>query len=106
VTVGQIVDVLRYMVSREEFATPWVEALPIAGVDGTLERRMRGTAAEGLARAKTGTLQGVTSISGYVPAADGERLVFGMMMEFFVGSEGPRRAVQDSVISALARFRR
>jgi D-alanyl-D-alanine carboxypeptidase/D-alanyl-D-alanine-endopeptidase (penicillin-binding protein 4) len=106
VTAGQIVGVLRYMASRDAIAGPWVDALPVAGVDGTLERRMRGTPAEGRARAKTGTLQGVSSISGYVPSADGERLAFGMMMEFFVGPTGPRTAVQDSIVAALARFRR
>ena len=106
VTAGQIVEVLRYMASREPIAGPWIDALPVAGVDGTLDRRMRGTPAEGRARAKTGTLQGVSSISGYVPSADGERLAFGMMMEFFVGSTAPRTAVQDSIVAALARFRR
>ncbi len=106
VTTGGIVRLLGFMARREDLAAPWMDALPVAGVDGTLERRMRGTAAQGRARAKTGTLQGVSSISGYVPAADGERLAFSMIMEFFVGSESSRRAVQDSVVASLARFRR
>jgi D-alanyl-D-alanine carboxypeptidase/D-alanyl-D-alanine-endopeptidase (penicillin-binding protein 4) len=106
VTAGQIVQLLRYMAAQDELAEPWIAALPIAGVDGTLARRMRGTPAEGRARAKTGTLQGVSAVSGYVPTADGERLAFSMIMEFYVGAEGPRRAVQDSVIAALAGFRR
>jgi D-alanyl-D-alanine carboxypeptidase/D-alanyl-D-alanine-endopeptidase (penicillin-binding protein 4) len=106
VTGGQIVALLRYLSAREDLAGTFEAALPVAGVDGTLERRMRGTAAEGRARAKTGTLQGVSSISGYVPSAEGERLVFSLMMEFFVGPSAPRQAVQDSVVAALARFRR
>jgi D-alanyl-D-alanine carboxypeptidase/D-alanyl-D-alanine-endopeptidase (penicillin-binding protein 4) len=56
--------------------------------------------------AKTGTLNGVTALSGYVPSADGERLAFSLMMEFYTGSSAPWRAVQDSIVAALARFRR
>ena len=106
VTAGQIVTLLDYMTSREDLFPAYFEALPVAGVDGTLENRMRGTAAEGRARAKTGTLNGVTSLSGYVDGADGERLAFSMLVEFYTGSSAPRRAVQDSVVAALARFRR
>ena len=106
VTARQIVALLRYMTTREDLFPSYREALPIAGVDGTLEGRMRGTPAEGRAGAKTGTLNGVTALSGYVPSADGERLAFSLIMEFYTGSSAPRRAVQDSIVAALARFRR
>ncbi len=106
VTARQIVDLLVYMAGREDLAPSFLSALPIAGVDGTLEERMRGTAAERAVRAKTGSLAGVSALSGYVASAGGERLAFGMVMEFFPGSTGPRRAVQDSVVAALARLRR
>jgi PBP4 family serine-type D-alanyl-D-alanine carboxypeptidase len=49
-----------------DFGVLW-RALPIAGVDGTLAKRMRGTAAEGVLRAKTGTLSGSYNLAGYVP---------------------------------------
>ena len=45
--------------------------LPVAGVDGTLARRMKGTAAEGRARMKTGTLRDVVALAGYVPDSTG-----------------------------------
>ncbi len=45
---------------------PWLAALPIAGVDGTLERRMKGTPAEGRVHAKTGSIAYVRALSGYV----------------------------------------
>ncbi|HEY7470950.1 MAG TPA: D-alanyl-D-alanine carboxypeptidase/D-alanyl-D-alanine-endopeptidase [Gemmatimonadota bacterium] len=106
VTARQIVALLAYMSSRGDLFPAYFDALPVAGVDGTLEERMRGTAAETRARAKTGTLNGVAALSGYVPAADGERLVFSTMIEFYTGSSAPRRAVQDSIVAALARFRR
>lgn len=106
VTARQIVGLLDYMASRVDLFPAYFEALPVAGVDGTLEDRMRGTSAEGRARAKTGTLNGVTALSGYVPSADGERLAFSMIIEFYAGSTAPRRAVQDSIVAALAGFRR
>lgn len=106
VAARQIVALLAYMPTRTDLFPAFLDALPVAGVDGTLEERMRGTAAEGRARAKTGTLNGVTALSGYVPSADGERLAFSLMVEFYTGSAAPRRAVQDSVVAALARFRR
>ena len=106
VTARQIVALLHYMTTRDDLFPSYRAALPVAGVDGTLENRMRGTPAEGRAGAKTGTLNGVTALSGYVPSADGERLAFSLMMEFYTGSSAPRRAVQDSIVAALARFRR
>jgi D-alanyl-D-alanine carboxypeptidase/D-alanyl-D-alanine-endopeptidase (penicillin-binding protein 4) len=106
VTARQIVALLAYMPSRTDLFPAYLDALPVAGVDGTLEERMRGTAAAGRARAKTGTLNGVTALSGYVPSAEGERLAFSMMVEFYAGSAATRRAVQDSIVAALAAFRR
>ena len=106
VTARQTVRLLEYMSRRDALFPAFLDGLPVAGVDGTLEGRMRGTAAEGRARAKTGTLNGVTALSGYVPSADGERLAFSLMIEFYVGSAAPRRAVQDSIVAALAGFRR
>ena len=72
----------------------------------TLEDRMRGTAAERAVRAKTGSLSGVSALSGYVSTAAGERLVFSLLMEFFPGPVAPGRAVQDSIVAALAGLRR
>lgn len=106
VTARQIVRLLDYMAGRPDLAAAWLDALPVAGVDGTLDGRMENSAAAGRARAKTGTLSGVTAISGYVPSAAGERLAFSIIMEFFVGPSGPRRAVQDAIVDALARFAR
>ncbi len=62
---------------------PFEESLPIAGRDGTLAARMKGTAAEGNARAKSGTLANVRSLAGYVTSADGEPLVFAIVANNF-----------------------
>lgn len=76
--------------------------LPIAGVDGTIGRRMRGTRAEGNLRAKTGTLSGVTALSGYVKTLEGEWLAFSIMMQGYPGSSRDYRAVQDAIGAVLA----
>ena len=60
----------------ERLRGPFEASLPIAGRDGTLANRMKGTPAEGNARAKTGSMTGVRALSGYVTTADGEPLVF------------------------------
>jgi len=55
------------------------DSLPIAGVDGTLKNRMKGTPAEGRVVAKTGTLRHVSALGGYVTPRSGDRLVFYMV---------------------------
>jgi D-alanyl-D-alanine carboxypeptidase/D-alanyl-D-alanine-endopeptidase (penicillin-binding protein 4) len=92
---------------------PWWEtyraSLPIAGEDGTLRRRMRGTSAAGKLHAKTGSLNGVSALSGYVETASGERLIFSMLTNNFPGEApgiSPPKEVEDSVGVALAEYRR
>lgn len=58
----------------------FVAALPVAGGDGTLASRMRGTPLQANVRAKTGTLSNVRSLSGYFTTAAGERMVFSMIV--------------------------
>jgi D-alanyl-D-alanine carboxypeptidase/D-alanyl-D-alanine-endopeptidase (penicillin-binding protein 4) len=79
ITPEATVALLRYM-SRGRCAEAYRNALPLAGVDGTLQNRMKGTAAAGNVRAKTGTLRYVYALSGYVTTAAGERLAFSMML--------------------------
>jgi D-alanyl-D-alanine carboxypeptidase/D-alanyl-D-alanine-endopeptidase (penicillin-binding protein 4) len=61
------------------FYEDFYELLSIAGEDGTLEKRMRRTSADGNLRAKTGTLRNASALSGYVTTLDGERLAFAMV---------------------------
>ena len=79
ITPGATVELLRFM-SRHRWAQAYRDALPIAGVDGTLEKRMKATPAENNVRAKTGSLQYVNALSGYVTTAAGERLAFSIMI--------------------------
>jgi serine-type D-Ala-D-Ala carboxypeptidase/endopeptidase (penicillin-binding protein 4) len=81
-------------------------SLPIAGIDGTLADRMNSYPAYGNLRAKTGTLNGVSCLSGYVQTIDGEMLAFSMMMQHFVTSASAYRSMQDKIGGILASFTR
>ncbi|HSI81264.1 MAG TPA: D-alanyl-D-alanine carboxypeptidase/D-alanyl-D-alanine-endopeptidase [Solirubrobacterales bacterium] len=90
-------------VNRSDHRVAFRQSLAIAGRDGTLAGRMRGSAAEGSCRGKTGTLSGVSALSGYC-TVDGDRIVFSILMN---GVDATRaRAAQDRMAIAIARYRR
>ena len=93
---------LRYAFSRQEIFTSFYESLPIAGVDGTLKKRMIDTPAFNNVRAKTGTLTGVYSLAGYATAANGHQLAFCIINQG-VESASEARAFQDKVCVLLCR---
>ena len=77
----------------------WV-SLPIAGVDGTLEKRMVNTAADGNVRAKTGTVTGISSLAGYCKAENGHQLCFSIINQGIMrNADG--RSFQDRVCQVL-----
>jgi len=92
---------LTYMAATQHFDL-FYQALPIAGEDGTLKKRMCDTAACGNAHAKTGTMRSVSSLSGYVTTAAGERLVFSIMLNGYRNSSVSARKLQDDIVSYLA----
>lgn len=106
ISPDQIIDLLKAMHHDFRVQAEFKASLPIAGVDGTLANRMKDTAAEGRLRAKTGSLRGVSALSGYTPTADGELLAFSMIMEHFVAPTSKIRAVQDQIGAALSAFSR
>jgi D-alanyl-D-alanine carboxypeptidase/D-alanyl-D-alanine-endopeptidase (penicillin-binding protein 4) len=69
------VQLLAYAV-RQPWGADFVATLPVAGQDGTLENRMRGTAAAGQVHAKTGLVEHVNSLSGYATSRRGAHLIF------------------------------
>ncbi len=103
ITANATVQLLTFMSKHRYFAT-FRDALPIAGVDGTLRTRMRGTPAEGNLRAKTGSLNSVASLSGYVTTAAGEHLVFSMMLNNYPSASAVRRDSIDAIAILLASF--
>ncbi|MFN2637004.1 MAG: D-alanyl-D-alanine carboxypeptidase/D-alanyl-D-alanine-endopeptidase [Gemmatimonadaceae bacterium] len=80
-------------------------ALPIAGVDGTLDTRMKGTPAEGNVHAKTGSITYARSLSGYVTTADGERLIFSILANNWTTPSSAVTTVADQIAAALAAYR-
>jgi D-alanyl-D-alanine carboxypeptidase/D-alanyl-D-alanine-endopeptidase (penicillin-binding protein 4) len=103
VTAEASVQLLTYM-SRHRYQGAFREALPIAGVDGTLRNRMKGTVAENNVHAKTGSLSSVASLSGYVTSAAGENLVFSIMVNNYPQDAEPRVVCIDPIAVLLASF--
>ncbi|WP_042222851.1 D-alanyl-D-alanine carboxypeptidase/D-alanyl-D-alanine endopeptidase [Oceanobacillus manasiensis] len=92
-------------------ATEWFDAfeysLPIAGesdrfVGGTLRNRMTEEPAKGNVTAKTGSLSGVSTLSGYVTSANGEDLIFSILINNYLGSSSSMRAIEDDIATTLA----
>lgn len=99
------VKVLAFMHRNRSFQA-FNDALPIAGVDGTLSTRMKESAAAGNVRAKTGTMTGVSSISGYLRTSDGELLAFCIMADNYLLSKNAVEAIEDRGLVLLANFSR
>ena len=103
VSAELIVELLKYMYKHSEFIT-FYKSLPIAGVDGTLEKRMKNTLAESNVHAKTGTLTGVSSLSGYVFANNGNLISFSIFMQNYVENKSVARSFQDKICELLANY--
>ena len=96
--VGQL---LVAMAKDEQNAAAFRDSLPVAGREGTVADRMRGTAAEGNCATKTGTLSDVSALSGYCDAG-GHTVVFSTLMND-ANVDAARRA-QDRIAAAVARY--
>jgi len=103
-TPETVVRVLDRIQRDTAFAT-YYNAMPIAGVDGTIDTRMKGTPAEGNVHAKTGTLAKARSLSGYVTTADGERLIFSILANNTTTTGAAVTHVADLIAVALASYR-
>jgi D-alanyl-D-alanine carboxypeptidase/D-alanyl-D-alanine-endopeptidase (penicillin-binding protein 4) len=106
VTPEIIVRILQDMDQDFKVQAEFAASLPIAGADGTLENRMKNSHAFMKLRAKTGTLRGVSTLSGYTTTLDGEKLAFSIMMEHFVSSTSRIRKIQDKLCDLISGFSR
>jgi D-alanyl-D-alanine carboxypeptidase/D-alanyl-D-alanine-endopeptidase (penicillin-binding protein 4) len=100
-TPRQVVRLLQ-RVANMAFAQPFTASLPVAGVSGTLQRRMRGTAAAGACRAKTGTLRYTSNLAGYCTSGDGGVVAFALLMNGV--NVTAAHGIQDRITAALARW--
>ena len=78
------------------------ESLPVAGVDGTIGSRFRGTPVERNVHAKTGSLSMVRSLSGYITTRDGRMLVFSILANHWIVPVREVERVQDTILTRLA----
>jgi serine-type D-Ala-D-Ala carboxypeptidase/endopeptidase (penicillin-binding protein 4) len=103
ITPASAVSLYTYM-SKSRYANVWRDALTIGAVDGTLKNRFKGTVAANNVRGKTGTIDQVSSLSGYVTTAANERLVFSIIVNGVEESQ-LRQATIDEIVIALASFK-
>jgi D-alanyl-D-alanine carboxypeptidase/D-alanyl-D-alanine-endopeptidase (penicillin-binding protein 4) len=96
-----IVRVLEVM-QRDTAFPVFYDALPVAGVDGTLANRLKGTYAEANARGKTGFVAQARSLSGYVTSADGRLLIYSLLCNNWTVPVRVVERVQDSIVARLA----
>ena len=100
VTAELEVAILRYAYRRVDIYDKLLPSLPIAGRDGTLKKRMKGTRAENNVQAKTGTLTGVISLAGYLTAANGHRMCFAILNQGVLKASDARD-FQDKICKIL-----
>lgn len=97
-----LVDALRYAHAHDDIYHHLLPSLPVMGRDGTLRSRCQGTPAQDRVFAKTGTLRGVSSLSGYATCPNGHLLAFSIINQGISDSK-TGRAFQDRVCQALTR---
>lgn len=103
VTVELIIGILKYFYKEKpKLFDLLYNSFPVAGVDGTLKRRMKSGYAFGNVKAKTGTLSGVSALSGFVKNKSGGELAFSIFVQNFVGSTRRARNLQDRICEILA----
>jgi serine-type D-Ala-D-Ala carboxypeptidase/endopeptidase (penicillin-binding protein 4) len=100
VSPENFVRLLEYM-HRSPHAEAFRESLPIYGVDGTLRNRLRGTPVQGNGYAKTGSLNRVSSLSGYLRTQSGRWLAFSIVMNAYNAAGSDARALQDRLVQIL-----
>jgi D-alanyl-D-alanine carboxypeptidase/D-alanyl-D-alanine-endopeptidase (penicillin-binding protein 4) len=106
VTGEVYMKLLKYMYDDRFLFDYFFNSLSVAGKDGTLMNRMIGTEAEGNVYAKTGTLNGVSALTGYIIDGDSEIIIFYIVMNGFGSKTNWMREVQDNFCIALAQFTR
>jgi len=95
-------DILKYFYYKQPqlFETLY-NSFPIAGVDGTLKNRMKNTAAAGNVHAKTGTLSGVSALSGYLKTKSGNLISFSIIEQNYSKGAAKAREIQDVICNIL-----
>ena len=91
---------------RQPVFKQFYTSMAVAGTDGTLKNRLTDAMVKGNIRAKTGTISGVSTISGYLRTADGEMLAFSMIANNYASGKAAAEDVQNRALRRLSRFTR
>ena len=100
VTPRAVISLLEYD-SHQPWGDAYATTLPVAGVDGTLDNRMKGTPAEGRIEAKTGSVEHTQAISGFATTLHGEHLIFSMFDNHNGGASRDATHVLDTIAQAM-----
>ena len=97
-----LVSLLKYAYKNKKIYNTLLPSLPKAGEDGTLAKRMNNSSCVGRIQAKTGTVTGASTLSGYATTANGHRLCFSIMCQ---GQQKAKiaRDFQDQICAELVR---
>lgn len=105
VSSGLLTDILKTLFYRYFSAYQVLRSsFPVIGVDGTLRRRMKDTVLAGNVYAKTGTLSGVSCLSGYIHTQSGEPLIFSMLMQNHVGMLARCYQIQHEILQTVSGY--
>jgi PBP4 family serine-type D-alanyl-D-alanine carboxypeptidase len=102
VTADMIVALLEHLFKDPKHKDAFIATLPIAGKDGTVSSRLKGTRGEGNATAKTGSISNVRALSGYVRTRDGETLAFSILANSFTIPAATVNYIADVAVETLA----
>ncbi len=101
VTARQFVEVLRAAYHDTKIRTAYFDALPVGGINGTLKHRLGFRDTIGKVHAKTGSMKGVSALSGYIVAKDNEVIIFSILVNDFTGSLFQYRSFEDKACRSL-----
>lgn len=99
-----LTDVLYYMMTSP-YGYIFYNSLPLSGMTGTLKRYTCGTPAQGMIRAKTGTVNGVKSFAGYVNTISGKKLIFAIIVNNFTCREKLLKKKMEKVMVKMAEYK-
>ncbi len=103
ITTETLVSVLKYIyINHPNLFKILYKSFPIAGVDGTLQNRMQNFPVLNNVRAKTGSLSGVSSLTGFVKSSNDHLLLFSIIVNDYVGSSKHARQIEDEICNILA----
>ena len=102
-TPGMIIELLRFMYIHKH-GRVFIDSLPVSGIDGTLENRLKEEPYKSRVRAKTGYLNKVSTLSGYIRTLDEEVIVFSILVNDIKGSTWQAKRLQNEICKLLVNY--